>query len=55
MGMGFEAAVFGHVPMHIEIGNHASIHEFAPNEVAGEFDALGLTHLPRDGKFDLAG
>ena len=30
-------------------------HEFAPNEVAGEFDALCLSHLARDGEFDLAG
>ena len=41
--------------MHIEIGDHASIHEFAPSEVAGQFDALRLTHLARDGEFDLAG
>jgi hypothetical protein len=55
MGMGFGHAVFGHIPMHIEIGDHAPIHEFAPNEVAGEFNALGLIHLARDGEFDLAG
>jgi hypothetical protein len=35
MGMGFRHAVLGHIPMHIEIGDHASIHEFAPDEVAG--------------------
>ena len=55
MRMGFGHAVLGHVPMHIEIGDHAPIDEFAPNEVAGEFDALRLTHLARDGEFDLAG
>ena len=55
MGMGFGHAVLGHVPMHIEIGDHAPIHEFAPNEVAGEFDALRLSHLARDGELDLAG
>ena len=42
MGMGFGHAVFGHIPMHIEIGDHAPIDEFGPNEVAGEFDALCL-------------
>ena len=42
MGMGFGHAVLGHIPMHIEIGDHAPIDEFAPNEVAGEFDALRL-------------
>src|SRR6516225_5169664 len=31
------------------------IHEFGLHEVAGEFDALCLTHLARDGEFDLAG
>ncbi len=41
--------------MHIEIGNHAPIDEFTLNEVAGEFDALRLTHLARDGEFDLSG
>ena len=55
MGMGFGHAVLGHVPMHIEIGDHAPIDEFAPNEVAGEFDALRLRQLARDGEFDLAG
>jgi hypothetical protein len=55
MGMGFGHAVLGHVPMHVEIGDHAPIDEFAPNEVAGEFDALSLAHLTRDGEFDLAG
>ena len=55
MGMGFGHAVLGHVPMHIEIGDHAPIDEFGPNEVAGQFDALRLAHLARDGEFDLAG
>jgi hypothetical protein len=35
MGMWFGHAVVGHFPMQIEIGNHAPIDEFAPNEVAG--------------------
>ncbi len=55
MGMGLGHAALGHIPMHIEIGNHAPIDEFAPNEVAGQFDPLSLCHLTRDGKFDLAG
>ena len=55
MGMGFGHAVLGHVPMHIEIGDHAPIHEFALHEVAGQFDALRLAHLARNGEFDLAG
>ena len=55
MGMGFGHAVLGHVPMHIEIGDHAPIHEFGLHEVAGQFDALSLGHLARNGEFDLAG
>ena len=55
MGMGFGHAVLGDVPMHIEIGDHAPIHELGLHEVAGQFDALGLGHLARDGEFDLAG
>src|SRR6516162_3100938 len=55
MGMGFGHAVLGHVPMHIEIGDHASINEFASNEVAGEFYALRLSHLARDSELHLAG
>jgi hypothetical protein len=55
MGMGFWHAVLAHVPMHIEIGDHAPIDEFAPNEVAGQFDTFALTHLTRDGEFNLAG
>jgi len=55
MGMRFGHAVLGHVPMHIEIGDHAPIDEFAPNEVAGEFDALSLGHLSRNGELYLAG
>ena len=41
--------------MHIEIGDHAPLDEFAPHKVAGELDALCLRHLARDGEFDLAG
>jgi hypothetical protein len=39
MGMRFGASILGHIPMHIEIGDHAPVHEFAPSEVAGQFDA----------------
>jgi hypothetical protein len=52
--MRFGHAVLAKIPMHVEIGDHAPIHEFSPNEVAGEFDAPGLAHLTRDGEFDLA-
>ncbi len=55
MGMGFGHAVLAHIPMHIEIGDHAPIDELGPHEVAGQFDAVALTHLARNGEFDLAG
>jgi hypothetical protein len=55
MGMGFGHPVLGHVPMHIEVGDHALIGEFGLHEVAGKFDALRLRHLARKGEFDLAG
>jgi hypothetical protein len=41
--------------MHIEIGDHAPIHEFAPNEVAGQLDPLSLGHLAGKREFDLSG
>ena len=55
MGMGFGHAVFAHIPVHIEVGDHAPLHEFSLHEVAGQFDALRLTHLARNGELDLAG
>src|SRR5260370_12244295 len=55
MGVGFGHAVLAHIPMHIEIGDHAPTHEFAPSEVAAQFDAPRLTHLARDGEFHFAG
>jgi hypothetical protein len=54
MGMRSGHAVLGYVPMHIEIGDHAPIHQFGANEVSGQFDALRLTQLSRDGEFYLA-
>ena len=41
--------------MHIQIRDHAQTYELRPNEVAGEFDALRLTHLAGNGEFDFAG
>ena len=55
MGMGFRQAIRADVPMHIEVGDHALVDEFGLHEVAGEFDALALTHLTRQGELHLAG
>lgn len=55
MGVGLGRPILGHVPMHIEVGDHALIDKLRLHEVAGEFDALGLRHLARKGELDLAG
>ena len=50
MRMGFGHPVFADVPMDIQIGDHALIHEFRLREVAGKLDALGLRHLAGNGE-----
>ena len=55
MGVGLGRPVLGHVPMHIEVGDHALIDKLRLHEVAGEFDALCSRHLARKGELDLAG
>ena len=55
MGVGLGRPVLGHIPMHIEVGDHALIDEFRLHKVAGEFDALRLRHLARKGELHLAG
>ena len=55
MRVGFGRPVLGHVPMQIEIGDHAGRDKLRLHEVAGEVDALGLRHLARKGELDLAG
>ena len=40
--------------MHIEIGDHALIDKLGLHEVAGQFDALRLCHLARNGELHLA-
>ena len=54
-GVGLGAAVLGHIPMHIEVGDHAPVHELRLYEVAGEFDALSLRHLARKGELHVTG
>ena len=49
MSMGLGHAVLGHVPMHVEIGDHAPIDKLRLHEVAGQFDALSIGHLARKG------
>jgi hypothetical protein len=55
MGMGFCHAVLAHIPMHVEIGDHAQTYELRPREVAGEFNALRLRQFARNGEFHFAG
>ena len=54
MGVRFGEPIGSHIPVHIEIGDHAAIDELALHEVARQFDAVGLVHLARDGELDLA-
>ena len=53
--MGFGHAVLAHIPMHVEIGDHAQTYELRPRKVAGEFNALRLRQLARNGEFHFAG
>ena len=55
MRMGFWQSICIPVPMHVKIGNHTLIHELRSREVAGERDALCLTHLARNGELYLPG
>src|SRR6185312_6894101 len=55
MGMWLWHAVLGHVPMHIEIGDHAPVHEFRLYKVAGKLNPLSLCHLAWNGELHLAG
>ena len=41
--------------MHIEIGDHAPVHELSLHEVAGQLDPLSLGHLAGKREFHLAG
>jgi hypothetical protein len=38
--------------MHIEVGDHAAVHELRLNKIAGEVDALSLCHLAGKGELD---
>ena len=55
MGVRLELAVRADVPMDVEIGDHAAIHELGLDEVAGQFDALFPRQFARDGELHLAG
>ena len=54
MGMGLRQPIRANVPMHVKVGNHAAFDKLGLCEVAGQFDALRLRHLARNGKLDLA-
>ena len=55
MGVGLGLAVRAHVPMDVEVGDHAVIDEPALHEVPRQGDPLGLIQLSRDRELDLAG
>src|SRR3546814_14732774 len=43
------------IPMHIEIGDHAALDNFAFDKLACQPNAFGLMQLARDGELNLAG
>lgn len=55
MRVGLGAAILAHVPMHIEVRDHAALYELSFHEITRELDALRLVHLPRDSELHLAG
>ena len=55
MGVGFWHAVLADIPMHIEIGDHAMVHELRLREVARELNALRLRQFARNSELHLAG
>jgi hypothetical protein len=55
MRVGLGLAVLAHVPMHIEVRDHAAFDELLFDKLAGERDALRLVHLARNRELDLAG
>ena len=55
MGVRLGLTVRADVPMHIEIGDHARVHELGLDEVAGQFDALLPGQFARDSELHLAG
>jgi hypothetical protein len=48
-------AVLAHVPMHIEVRDHAAFDELLVHEIARELDALRLVQLARNRELNLAG
>lgn len=48
-------AVCAHVPMDIDVSDHAVINKLGFHKITGEIDDLLLIHLARNRKFDLAG
>ena len=54
MGMRLGETVRAHIPMDIEVGDHAAIHELGPHKVPGKLDTLLLVQFVRDRELDLA-
>jgi hypothetical protein len=55
MGMGLGLAILAHIPMHIEVRDHAAFHELLGHKVARQADALLPVHLARNREFHLTG
>jgi hypothetical protein len=48
-GVGLGPSIRPDVPMHVEVGYHAALHERPGYEGSGEIHLLGLVELPRPG------
>jgi len=55
MGVGLCLAILANIPMDIEIGDHAFLHELGFHEFARQLDVVFLRQLAGKGELDLAG
>src|SRR5690606_14248260 len=55
MGMRYGTAIFGLVPMDIEVGNHAARNKLAGDKISRQLNAVLAIHLAWNRKFDIAG
>ena len=55
VGVRLGLAVRAHVPMHIQVRDHAAIHELPLHEIARQLHTLGLAYLPGNRELHLPG
>src|SRR5687767_9856492 len=55
MSVWFGTAICRLVPVDIEVSNHAACYKLAGHKITRKLDTIGLVHLARNRKFDIAG